>query len=111
MKPVAIADRKHLRLQYATQRRDAALDFAKLPAVTFDDGHSLLIDVTDIHSKGPTAAVPVLDKVPGESRLFTNTGKSDRRTLLLITGRVIVLEENEVRAFPIKADLSMAVSD
>ena len=106
MKPIVSADRKLLRLQYATQRRDAVLDFAKLPAVTFEDGQSLLIDVTDSYSTGPTAGVPILSKVPGEDRLFKNTGKSDRRTLLLITGQVIVAEEEQAKFPEVKTDSS-----
>ena len=82
------------------------LDFAKLPAVTFDDGQSLLIDVTDVHSTGPKAGVSILEKVPGESRLFTNTGKSDRRTLRLITGQVIVVEEEKVQSPEVKTESS-----
>ena len=72
----------------------------------FADGQSLLIDVTDIYSLGPTAGVPILTKVPGEDRLFKNTGKSDRRTLLLITGQVTTAEEEQVKFPEVKTDSS-----
>ena len=108
LKSIVSADRKQLRMQYATQQRDAVIDFAtqKLPAVTFADGQSLLIDVTDIYSLGPTAGVPILTKDPGEDRLFKNTGKSDRRTLLLITGQVVVAEEEQAKFPEVKTDSS-----
>jgi type II secretory pathway component GspD/PulD (secretin) len=97
LKPVVSADHKGLRLHATATKPDAELDFAKLAAVPLESGHSLLLDVTEVYSVGPQAGVPILDKVPGEARLFKNTGKSDQRTLLLITGQVVIVEEEEVR--------------
>ncbi len=93
LKPVVSADRTVLRLQAAATKPEAELDFAKMPTFLVQDGHSLLLDVTEVYSAGPTAGVPVLTKVPYTERLFKNSGKSNRRTLLLITGQVIVIEE------------------
>ena len=81
----------------AVYRVGFLLDFAKLAPITLETGHSLLLDVTEVYSVGPTAGVPILNKVPHVERLFQNTGKSDHRTLLLITGTVVIVEEKEVQ--------------
>ncbi|MCX7418812.1 MAG: hypothetical protein NT013_04650 [Planctomycetia bacterium] len=97
LKTIVSADRTALRLQAAATKPDAELDFAQMPTFLVQNGHSLLLDVTELYSVGPTSGVPILSKIPGEDRLFKNTGKSDRRTLLLITGQAIVVEEEEQR--------------
>ena len=96
LKPVVSADHQKLRLQAAATKPDAELDFTKLAAITLESGHSLLLDVTEVYSAGPTAAVPTLLKVFGqEDRLYRVTRQSERRTLLLITGTVVIVEEEE----------------
>lgn len=100
LKPVVSADRTALRLQAAATKPDTELDFAKMPTFIVQDGHSLLLDVTDLYSVGQTSGVPILSKASGEAHLFKNTGQSDRRTLLLITGQAIVVEEEEVLKSP-----------
>lgn len=92
LKPVVSADHQMLRLQAAATKPDAELDFTKLAALTLKSGDSLLLDVTEVDAVGLTAGGPIPRKVPYIERVFQNKGKSDRH-LLLITGTVVIVEE------------------
>ena len=53
LKPAVSADRKGLRLQAVAAKPDAALDLAKSPGIAFEDGQSLLLDVTEVYPRTP----------------------------------------------------------
>jgi hypothetical protein len=98
--PVVSDDRRSVRLCLAVNADDALEAMSKSSQFNLADGHTVLLDVTCCVGSSPARrelGVPMLDKIPYVSRLFVNTPrKTDaEQALLLVTPRVIVLEEEE----------------
>ncbi len=95
---VVSGDRRSVSLLVAKDGRDAVRVLRSARHARLPSGHTLVVDC-GTHTETRVHATPVLNKVPYVSRLFRNTAATQTmRRLMLVTPRVLVLEEEEARA-------------
>ncbi len=98
LKPVVTTDRAALRVQAVAVDSAADFDLSDINAVRLESGHSLLLDATEL---SPAVLIPtdrlVNPHVPFKAVFGApKPANPGHRTLLLITGQVVIVEEEEV---------------
>jgi hypothetical protein len=93
-------DRREIELKTAWNCETPGDVIAGTITTRLKDGHALLLNpdlITVTQARMTNEAPPIVSKVPYINRLFKNTGigRESSRVVILVTPRVIVVEEEE----------------